>query len=315
MKKIKVAVLCGGFSSEREVSLKTGKAVYETLKKSKKYLPALFDITRKNCYIKLLQIKKAKFDIVFIALHGKFGEDGKLQLLLDCLNLKYTGCNALASAIAMNKILTKELLIRNDIPTPPFTVVKKETKLISKFFEHINKKISFPVIVKPAKEGSAIGVYLSNNKKELVSAIQLGFKYDNTLLIEKYIEGSELSVPILGNKVLPIIEIKPNLGKFYNYESKYKTGGSMHIIPAQISKELYHKVSELTIKSFKCIGAEVMARIDFRVDQKNNPYVLEINTIPGMTATSLFPESAKKSGISFDKLLDKIISLSFKKYT
>lgn len=306
MKKVKVAILAGGFSSEREISLKTGSAVYETLKTSKKYDVSFVDI-KKNLWLnQLLKLKNDNVDIVFISLHGKFGEDGKLQSILDLLKLKYTGANALSSAIAMNKILTKKFLTFAKIPTPKYFVINKNYKKLPDY--------KFPLIIKPPKEGSAIGVSIATNEKQLITGLKLAFEYDDNVIVEEYIQGKELSVPILGKKVLPIIEIRPQYNKFYDYKSKYTTGGSIHIIPAQINKKLSTKISNLALKSMKSIGCEVMCRVDIILDNKNNPYVLEINTIPGMTKTSLFPESAKSVGIDFYQLLDKIIDLSFKKY-
>ncbi len=309
--KLKLAVLYGGFSSERQISLKTGKAVYATLLENKKYKVTLIDLKKNNYIKKLLELKKDKVGLIFNALHGKFGEDGKLQSLLDILGLKYTGANALSSAIAMNKVLTKGLLLKNKILTPKYWVLNDEKNALNLIKKY---NITFPLVVKPVSEGSAIGVSVIKSNNELNEALKLAFKYNSSVLVEKYISGRELSVPILGNEVLPIIEIKPNYNMFYDYESKYKNGGSIHTIPARLNKNLYHKISNIAIKSMKVIGCEVMCRVDIIVDENNEPYVLEINTIPGMTETSLFPEAAKEYGIEFPCLLDKIIDLSIKKY-
>ncbi len=314
MKKINVAILYGGFSSEREISLKTGTAVYRALSKLPKYSVKLIDLRKESFINQILKLKQEHIDIVFVALHGKFGEDGKLQSLLESLNIKYTGSSSLSSSIAMNKHFTKLILKANNIPTLPWILLNSDNKnnvkqLLKK------EKINFPVIVKPCCEGSTIGVSVSTNYSELEKAIKLAFNYDKNIIIEKFITGKEITVPILGNQVLPMIEIIPNLNKFYDYQSKYAPSGSTHIIPPRINKKLCSYIETIALKSMKCIGCEIVCRVDCIVDEKTNSvYVLELNTIPGMTETSLLPESARYAGISFESLVEKIIDLSLKRY-
>ncbi len=318
MKKIKIAILYGGFSSEREISLKTGYAVYKNLSKWKDFKVSLVDIKKENCINQLLKLKKQKVDIVFIALHGKFGEDGRLQTILESIGLKYTGCGIIPSMIGMNKYLTKLLLKYNQIPTPEFKVLNLENntevnKVDLNFLKE--KNFSFPLVIKPTSEGSTIGTSIVNNYRSLLSAIKLARKYDNTIIIEKYIKGKEITVPILNGEVLPLIEIVPKLNKFYDYKSKYQIGGSKHLIPPRIDKITYDRIKNIAIKTAKIIGCEILCRIDTILDEKNNiPYVLEVNTIPGMTETSLLPEAAKYQGISFPELVRKIVFASLKKY-
>jgi D-alanine-D-alanine ligase len=319
MKKIKIAILCGGFSSEREISLKTGRAVYDNLSKWPDFNVFLVDIKKEHCIEQLLKLKKQKVDMVFIALHGRFGEDGQLQMLLENIGLKYTGCGVEASMIGMNKYLTKLLLQYNGIPTPEFKILdftKEEIDINKKELIFIReKKLSFPLVVKPAREGSTIGTSIVADYKSLVSAIKNARKYDNLVLIEKYIKGKEITVPILESETLPLIEIVPKLNKFYDYKSKYQSGGSEHLIPPRIDKISYDKIKETAIKTAKIIGCEILCRVDVIFDEnKKVPYVLEVNTIPGMTETSLLPEAAKYKGITFPELVRKIVFASFKKY-
>ncbi len=316
MSRLKVAILYGGFSSEREISLKTGKAVYQALSQDRNYIVELIDIRKNNFLQEILKLKRKRVDIVFIALHGKFGEDGKLQSLLDALNIKYTGSDAISSSIAMNKHYAKSIFVSNNIPTPNWIWINKKDNdnfSIKKMLKE--KNICLPVIVKPCNEGSTIGVTVVENITALPKAIKSAFKYDKEIIVEQYILGKEITAPILGNKVLPLIEIQANLNKYYDYASKYKSGGSTHIIPPRIDKKMYKKIEELALKAVKVVGCEVVSRVDFIVDEKKRqPYVLEINTIPGMTEVSLLPESAKSCGISFLSMLKQIISLSLKKY-
>ncbi|MCS7231634.1 MAG: D-alanine--D-alanine ligase [Elusimicrobiota bacterium] len=306
-RKLKIVVICGGFSSEREISIKTGKAVYENLKKWEDFDVSFLEIKKDDYIKKIFLLKKQKIDIVFIALHGKFGEDGVLQSILDALEIKYTGSGVNASVICMNKHYAKNIFVANKIPTPQWQLIKHTDE---------DLKIPFPVIIKPVDEGSTIGVSLANNYKEYIAGLNKAFRYSNSVIVEKFIEGKELTVPILGDKILPIVEIIPNLNKFYDFNSKYKKGGSKHIIPANVEKKIYEKIKTIAKKAAEAIGCEVMCRVDIILEKKTNKiYVLEINSIPGMTETSLFPESARFFGISFPQLVREIVLLSLKKYS
>jgi len=308
-KRLKISILYGGFSSEREISLKTGQAIYNALYNSTKYSVELIDLTYDNYIEEIYRLKNKNVDLVFIALHGKFGEDGKLQAILESLNLKYTGCGVLPSALAMNKHYAKCVFLANDIPTPFWILLERDNKNLK-----LNK-IKLPVIIKPASEGSTIGVTVAENYSKLMKGIKYAFQFDDQIIIEKYITGREFTVPILGEEVLPLIEIKPNLNKFYDFKSKYQIGGSTHIIPPKIDKKTYKKIEDLGFNAAKSLGCKVVCRVDVVLEEKTNiPYVLEINTIPGMTPVSLLPEAAKYKGMSFRKLVEKIISLSLQKY-
>lgn len=308
MKKIKIAVLYGGFSAEREISLKTGKAVFENLKKWEDFDVSLVDIDKNKCLEQIVKLKKQKIDIAFIALHGKFGEDGKLQTLLESLGIKYTGAGVIPSLIGMNKHLTKALLKANNIPTPPWVTVNSLEELQ-------NIKLSCPVIVKPSDEGSTIGVTVVYRKKDLKTAVKTALNYSDKVVIEKFIKGREITVPVLDGEILPMIEIIPQCSTYYDFTSKYKPGGSQHIIPPRIDNNTKIKIFEVVKKTVKIIGCEILCRVDIILDEKNCiPYVLEVNTIPGMTPTSLLPEAAKYSGISFPELVRKIVFASLKKY-
>jgi len=290
----RILVVAGGWSSEREISLRSGRAVFTALKNQKFLVKFLVlnkpgDIFRiKNC------------DFVFLALHGSPGEDGTIQGYLDLLDIPYSGSGVLASALAMNKVAAKRIFLSCGIPTPRFQVL--EDKIIPPEF-------SFPVVVKPVSEGSAIGVSIARTGKEFRQATRRAKRYGRPVLVEKYIAGKELTVGIVGETVLPTIEIVPNQQPFYNFVAKYQPGASKHIIPARISPAIDKLAKKISLQAFKALGCRGMARVDLISDGKN-VYVLEVNTIPGMTATSLLPDAARAYGWSMENLLVKIIQAS-----
>jgi len=302
----KIGVIYGGISSERKISLKTGSAIADALRKEK-FSVTLIDSGKKDFINKLLA---SQIDFAFIALHGPFGEDGTMQGLLEIFGIPYSGSGVLASSLAMNKIFTKRIFDSSDILTPKWQVVEGVQSSI--------RNLQFPVVVKPAKQGSAIGVTIVKAKSQLNKAIQNALKYDNQAhhyaaggqaIIEDYIKGTEISVPILGNEALPPIEIIPK-NEFYDFYSKYSEGGSRHLIPPRLTRKIIDKAKKLGLAAHKSLGCQVMSRVDMIVDKKSDIYVLEVNTIPGMTVTSLFPDSAKSAGYTFGGLLKKIIELS-----
>ncbi|PIU82753.1 MAG: D-alanine--D-alanine ligase [Elusimicrobia bacterium CG06_land_8_20_14_3_00_38_11] len=303
MKIKKIGVIYGGKSSEREVSLKTGAAIAKALKKEK-FSTVLIDSGKKDFIKKLLL---SKIDFAFIALHGPFGEDGTMQGLLEILGISYSGSGVLASALAMNKIYSKKIFESENIPTPKWQVITSVSRLPSTISR-------LPVVIKPAKQGSAIGITIVRKKSQLKKAIKNALKYDDEAIAEEYIEGTEITVPILGAQPLSPIEIIPK-NEFYDFYSKYAAGGSWHLIPPRLSQKIIYKVKQLGFLAHKSLGCRAMSRVDMIVDRKNKIYVLEVNTIPGMTATSLFPESAKYDGYTFGKLLKKIIELSLNEKT
>lgn len=308
---ISVLVLMGGLSEEREVSLRSGAGVYDALKKSG-YQVKTLDMNRDN----LWKIKEMKPDVVFIALHGKYGEDGTVQGYLDILGIPYTGSGAETSAICMNKVTAKKIFCYEGIPTADFMIINKyDYKREHLDTAGIASRLGLPLVIKVPTQGSSIGVYITRKESDIAPFIEQAFAYDDQILLEKFIEGPQLTVTVLGNEspqVLPIIEITA-ANEFYDYEAKYTPGKCEHIIPARISPELSQKVNEISenvYKTFKCRG---YARVDFMIDENGNPYVLEINTIPGMTAMSLVPDAARAAGINYTDLCDRIVKLAMQK--
>ena len=311
---MRIGVLMGGMSTEREISLKSGTAVYHALIQ-KGYSVVAIDVGR-DIYSK---ITKEKIDIAFIALHGKYGEDGTIQGLLEIMGIPYTGSGVLASAISINKVLAKKLFMLNRIPTPAFKIVKKGTVVDNAIF----KDLGLPFIVKPNSQGSTIGVSIVHDKNEASYAIKKALKYDDTALIEKFIKGRELTVGILCNKALPIIEIRPRSTTgsvsvragaqgirknwMYDFKAKYTKGITQYVAPAPLSKMLEKRLVDIAFKAFNTLGCNGTARIDIMLDKRNKPYVLEVNTIPGMTELSLLPKAAACAGISFPELVEEIL--------
>lgn len=304
-KLLKIGVIAGGISSEREISLLTGKNIYQSLLKSG--YNAIFIDFKNDFYSKL-----KKINLAFLALHGRYGEDGTVQGLLELVKIPYTGSGVLGSAIAINKILSKKILEYENILTPKYIALNSNDGLdLKKIKSLINEKIVYPVIVKPNCEGSTIGVNIVNNNDQIKHAIEDALKYDNKILIEKYINGRELTVSIIGNEpvALPIIEIKPKSG-FYDYESKYVKNMTEYIVPAELDKDISRHISEVAVKSHMVLECSGISRVDFMLDNHNNAYVFELNTMPGMTATSLVPKAAKAAGINFDLLVEIILDLA-----
>ena len=299
MKK-KILILAGGFSKEREISLVTAKAVNKELKK-KKY-------TTKICEPDgnlIKNIKNFKPNVVFNALHGRYGEDGYVQSLLESEKIKYTHSGPLASSIAINKDLSKKIFIKNKILTPKYIKFTFQNNFnVNNLKNKIKKKLGFPVVIKPLNEGSSVEVYICNNNNFNRNVIKL--KNYKEILIEKYIPGREIQVAIIGNKKLGAIELKPRR-KFYDYKAKYsKDAKTEHIIPIQIKKKYLNKVLNISLKAHKAIGCKGVTRSDFKF-YKNKFYLLEINTQPGMTSLSLVPEIAKYKKISFIELIEWMI--------
>jgi len=306
---LKVGVLMGGWSPEKKVSLMSGKNVVEGLRSAGfKALPFELTAADKNEKTFEKRFKKAKFDVVFIALHGGFGEDGTLQALLDQWGIPYTGSGALACGLAMHKGCSKLVFEAQGIPSAPWHALHK-TAEPKNWLKEI--KLKLPLVVKPADVGSAIGVTIVKKKNELTKAIRLAFKHSDWAIIEKFIPGVEVTVTILGETALPVIEIVPK-NEFYDFDAKYTPGHSDHIIPARISKAQTKSVKALALKAGKAMGCEDYYRVDFIVPKKGDPQILEINTAPGMTLTSLVPDAAKAVGISFPALLKTLVGMALK---
>lgn len=289
---MKVVVLMGGRSYERDISLKTGKAVSEALRKLGHDVYELDLSADLPC--RLLEMKPDK---VFIALHGPYGEDGRVQGMLDIMGIPYTGSGVLASAIAMDKDITKRLLLSENIPTPRWVCVRKGELNFS--WEE------FPAVVKPADQGSSIGLKVARSSEELEKAVKELFSMTDKVLIESFVEGRDMTVGILKDRVLPPIEIVPRKG-IYDYESKYTKGASEYVFLED--EELSKKLQGLALKVHNLLGLKDMSRVDFRVTPEGEAFVLEVNTVPGMTELSLLPMACRKIGIGFEEMLSIIIS-------
>ncbi|MFC1490444.1 D-alanine--D-alanine ligase [Candidatus Latescibacterota bacterium] len=307
---MKIAVFMGGSSDEREVSLMSGNAIYDGLKENNHDV-TLFDVEwagKDTLFSAVEESLRNETDIIFSALHGGLGENGGIQGFLEAAGLTYTGSGITASAIAMNKDITKTLFSQHGIPTAKWLSGKADTLDISR----IESEIGFPHVVKPVDQGSSIGLYVVRGADEIKSAIENAAKFGEWLMIEKYIPGKELSVPILGDDVLPVIEIKPS-HEMYDYDCKYKPGMTEYIVPAEIPDSLTSEIQSFARKAFDILGLRDIARIDFKLDENDTPLCFEANTLPGMTATSLVPKSAAKAGIDFPELVSRIAELALKR--
>ncbi|MFC2144898.1 D-alanine--D-alanine ligase [Actinomycetota bacterium] len=302
-KNKKIGVLTGGISSEREISLKTGRNIFESLERSG-YDADFIDIKDD-----LLE-KVRSIDIAFLALHGRYGEDGTIQGMLELLKIPYTGSGVLSSAMVLDKILSKKIFILANIPTPSFIELDlNDSKLeLDSLKKDIKVKTGYPVVAKPNSEGSTIGIRTVYDESELEEGIKEAARYDKRILLEKFINGRELTVGIIGSEPegLPIIEVKPKSG-FFDFDSKYKKGLTEYIVPAKIDKKTAENIMEISMNCHKVLGCCGISRVDFILDNNNTPYVLEINTMPGMTSTSLVPMAAAAAGINFDLLVEIIL--------
>lgn len=304
MKSKKIAVVLGGPSAEREVSLRTGEAIYKALL-SKGYNVVKIDLDPKN-FTK--QLQDNNIEIVFNAIHGLYGEDGCMQGHLDMLGIKYTGSGMLASAVAMDKIVSKRIFLACGILTPKFLILPKNDLQLCA--QEITEQFNLPVVIKPPAQGSSVGVQIVYTLDTLEAALTEAFKYADELLVEEFIKGRELTISVLkiDGKIqaLPIIEIIPNSG-VYDYGSKYTVGATQYIVPAQISREITLKLQQAAIEAFTAIGCAGVARADAILDEHGQGYILELNTVPGMTETSLVPKAAKAVGLSFEDLCEKLL--------
>ncbi len=298
----RIGVLLGGISSEREVSLASGGAIPKALH-DKGYHAVAVDVGRDAAE----KIRAQSIELAFIALHGKFGEDGAIQGMLELMGIPYTGSGVLASALGMNKIISKMVFKNHGLLVGPYRVLDKDRH---EELNEIPSVISFPLVVKPSAEGSSVGVSLVYKFEKLKPAAEAAFAFDRQILIEKYIPGKEVQVGILGDRALGAIEIVPNGSAFYDYDAKYKKGGSTHFFPARIDRNSYERVLEAGLAAHRALGCRGYSRVDFIIDDSGAPYILEVNTLPGMTATSLLPEIARGAGISFPDLVEEILRLA-----
>lgn len=307
--KLKVAVMMGGKSPEHDVSMASGSEVVKRLDKNK-YEVIPFPIPKSDKGIE--RILKINPDVVYIAMHGPFGEDGTIQGMLDLFEIPYTGPGILSSSVGIDKIMFRKILMAEGVPVPKFTTFEKGENL-EKIFLDLGK---LPYFVKPYDQGSSVGASPVKETKDLKPALELALKYSKVALVDEYIEGIELTCAVIGNKnpiPLPIIEIRALKGNFFDYKSKYTDNGAEEIVPARISEVLTKKVQAMAVKAYKAIGCRGVSRVDFILTKNNTPIVLEINTSPGLTPASLLPKAAKAAGISYSQLLDRIIEYATEK--
>jgi D-alanine-D-alanine ligase len=295
----KVAVLLGGKSAEREVSLKSGGMVLAALRK-RGVDAHPFDPSEKD----LDALKKERYDRAFIALHGRFGEDGTVQGVLEWLGIPYTGSGVLASALAMDKLRTKRIWHAEKLPTPPWEVLTTDTN-----FRITARRLGLPLMVKPASEGSSIGMSKVRKSGELDEAYALAANYDRLVLAEKFVDGVELTGGILGDEALPLIKLETPR-EFYDYEAKYLAGDTRYIIPSGLSTRKEADLKALCLQAFRAIGCRGWGRVDLMLDKQGRPFLLEVNTSPGMTDHSLVPMAAKAVGLSYGDLCVRILELA-----
>jgi D-alanine-D-alanine ligase len=304
--KLTIALLAGGISSEREVSLNSGRQVYEALAKDK------YDILRYDPKTDLprLVADAARIDAALIILHGAYGEDGTVQGLLDLLDIPYQGSGVLGSAVAMNKLAAKRLYQQAGLPIPDFLVARRGTRLDS---EKAAQRLGVPLVVKPVVGGSSVGITIARSPQDLQAALDAAYEHDSSVLIEAYVQGTEITGGVLGNddlEALPLIEIIPDRNhQFFDYVAKYTAGVTEEICPARIDAELTAKAQHLAMEAHRALFCRGYSRTDM-ILRGRDIFILETNTIPGMTATSLLPRAARTAGIDFGGLLDRLIALS-----
>ena len=291
-----IGVLLGGLSAEREISLKTGNAALQALQQLG-YSAVGIDVNRNLPQ----QLSEAGIEVAFIALHGRFGEDGRVQGLLEMLQIPYTGSGVLASSIAIDKVVTKQLLIYHDLPTPKFDFMRSGD-LINDLLKRNDR---LPLVIKPSREGSTIGITIARDTKTLRSGIETAASLDGTVLVEDFIDGDELTVSVLNGEALPVIKIVPKSG-FYDYQAKYNSGDTEYLLPAPIDQNIYRTVQQAAVKACNVLGCRGAARVDFMLSE-DKFYCIEVNTIPGMTETSLLPKAAQAAGVDFPQLVETIL--------
>ena len=302
----RIGVLMGGSSSEREISLKSGHAVYAALSQLGAEVVAV-DVTTDNRQEVANLIKSQGIDCAFLALHGRFGEDGGIQQILDDLGILYTGSGVTASKLAMDKIASRKIFADHGLPVPGYRVLEKASGNTD-----CKSNLVFPLVVKPATHGSSIGLSIVDREEDLAAAIDLAFSYDERILIEDYIPGREVTVGILNEEALPVIEIIPKK-RFFDFQAKYQTGMTDYVVPAVLEEAVAKKVQSNSLAAHKLLGCFGCSRVDMILNNSNIPFVLEVNTIPGFTATSLLPKAANLIGMDFGHLCLKLIELTYEK--
>jgi len=297
---MKIAVLMGGTSAEREVSIDSGKAVCQALETAGyEVAPVDINISERDKIIDI--IGKAQAKTAFIALHGGNGEDGTIQAILESMDISYTGSGPQACELAMDKIKTRRIFEKHGIPGPDWQLYAPG------IFE--NNGLSFPLVIKPSSQGSSIGLSIVKNKDLFSEAVEQAGRWGQDVILEEYLSGAEITVGILGEQALPVIEIRP-ANTFYDYQAKYEPGKTSYLVPAPLPEDIYKQAQKLGLDSHKALGCRAFSRVDMIYTGENGLKVLEVNTIPGLTATSLLPKAAKAANISFEKLCSKIIEYS-----
>ena len=298
----KIAVLAGGHSSERDISIKSGRAVFEAL-------------IRKNLHADFIEInddfesilEKLESDVVFIALHGKFGEDGVVQSILEKIGIPYTGSGVESSRLAFSKVASRERFVSLGLKVPRYKKIKKHESENS-----IPKELGMPIVIKPSSEGSSVGLSIVRSTEEIKNALEKAFYYDDLVIVEEYIDGREITVGILEDKALPVIEIKTE-NNVYDFNAKYVSDKTQYIVPAELTDKVSKLAQDMALQAYKTLGCRDFSRVDMRMDQKESLYLLEINTIPGMTERSLLPKAASYAGIGFDDLCVKLVNLAYRR--
>lgn len=313
MAKKKIGVLMGGHSLEREVSLKSGHRVSEALEEKG------YSVVRLDADENLVnRLREEKVELAYIALHGKYGEDGTVQELLEILGIPYTGPGVYSSIVGFDKVLSKLMLLEANIPTPPFYALSAGTFRemgASAALVDVVKEIGLPIMVKPAGQGSALGIKFVHRAEELPSALFAALNYDDKVLLEKYIKGMEIAVSILGEgkpRVLPAVEIVPKK-EFFDFECMYTAGMTDYFVPARLDDQLTNQVREVALKVHQLFKCRDVSRVDMIVGEDKTPYVLEINTSPGLTETSLLPMAAEAAGLRFPDLVEEIVRYALKR--
>lgn len=303
---MKVAVLKGGASLERQVSLRSGQRIAEALR-TRGHEVTEIDVDQHL----VRNLREAGPDAAFIALHGRGGEDGTVQELLEVVGIPYTGCGVLSSSLTMDKSLTKLLLQKHAVPTPRFVSLGEsafKSLGASEALDQVESMLGFPVVVKPARQGSALGVNFAASRDELPPAILSAFSYDDKLLIEQFIKGREIAVSVLDGEPLPAVEAIVRSGNFYDFESRYEIGETDYVCPAELDEAVAARVADLAKQTFNLLGCEGFARVDFMLPEDGEPQVLEANSIPGLTQTSLMPMAAEAAGIGFEDLAERLLA-------
>jgi D-alanine-D-alanine ligase len=304
MKLKRVGVLLGGLSAEREVSLKSGAAVHRALVE-RGYDAVAIDAGRDLAVV----LERERIEVAFITLHGRYGEDGAVQGLLELMGIPYTGSGVLASALAMDKVFSKQVFAANGLTVAPYRVLRRGQP-----FDMASLPFALPVVVKPSREGSSVGVSIVRDVAQLAVALETAWNYDDDILVEQFIKGREIQVGILDDRALGAIEIVPK-NEFYDFEAKYTAGMAEHVMPAPLPEALYDKVLRAGENAHKALGCGCYSRVDFLVTEDEQCYLLEVNTLPGMTELSLLPEIAQGAGFGFGELVERILAAASVKIT